>query len=286
MSATVAYRAHVLNLYDSSDAHHFQVSPGLDQVDVSYDSGSLPVNFLNLYASGVDVSEQMADNASAILAEASRAFNAEGDLSAYVDTNREALDDVDAGLRTDIDAEVARSIQIDDEVIAGLAAEVVNRQTGDSTLQNSLNLEVTRASGAETSINNALVDYKLSNDTKLDADIAELASYKSSNDAKLDSQITTYDAYVVSNDARSANIEASVVQSNTDSSGLVSAEEAARIAAVANLQTQINNLIANTDATALNSLAEIVTNYQSIDNAVISRLNSIEATLTELVNQH
>ena len=86
MSATVAYRAHVLNLYDSSDAHHFQVSPSLDQVDVSYDSGSLPVNFLNLYASGVGVSEKMEDNAAAVLAEASRAFNADGDLSAYVDT--------------------------------------------------------------------------------------------------------------------------------------------------------------------------------------------------------
>jgi len=288
--ATSVYRAHVLNLYDNDDLNHFTISPTLGNVVMGYqninDATPYPVEFPVLTTGDINVADKMADNESKVLAEEVRALDAEAVLQTAVDTNRTDFEAADLVLTNDLNAEVSRSTNRDDLTDANLAAETLARQSADNVLQSNLDSESARAQGAESAINTALSDYQIANDAKVDADIAELASYKSSNDLKLDTHVANYDAYVLSNDARSTQIEADAAQSNADHSQAVADEQTAREAAIANLQTQINNLIANTDATALNSLAEIVADYQSIDNAVISRLDSIEATLTELVNQH
>lgn len=47
-----------------------------------------------------------------------------------------------------------------------------------------------------------------------------------------------------------------------------------RINAIANLQTQITNLLSNTDETALNSLAELVADYTANGANITSNLNA------------
>lgn len=289
MSTTV-YHAHVLNLYDNDDLNHFSIAPGLGSVVMEHkninDNTAYPIEFPVLTTGDINVADKMFDNEQKVLDEQVRAVDAETLLQASVDSNRLDFEAEDLVLSNALSDEVLRSTTRDDLTDANVGAETLNRQNADNVLQGHIDSEVARAQGAESSISTTLSDYQMANDAKVDADIAELAAYVSSNDLKLDNHVANYDAYVLSNDARSAQIEAAASQSNTDNSQAVSDEGDARIAAIANLQTQINNLIANTDATALNSLAEIVADYQNIDNAVISRLDSIEATLQELINQH
>ncbi len=289
MSVSV-YRAHVLNLYDNDDLNHFSIAPGLGSVVMEHkninDNTAYPIEFPVLTTGDINVADKMFDNEQKVLDEQVRAQDAETLLQASVDSNRADFEAADIVLTDDLAAEVLRSTTRDNTTDANVAAETLNRQNADNVLQSNIDSEVARAQGAETAVSTALSDYQIANDVKLDDDIAALASYQSSNDLKLDNHVANYDAYVLSNDARSTQIEADAAQSNTDNSQAVSDEEAARIAAIDNLQTQINNLIANTDATALNSLAEIVADYQNIDSAVISRLDSIEATLQELVETH
>jgi hypothetical protein len=284
------YRAHVLNLYDNDNLNHFSIAPGLGSVVMEHkninDNTAYPIEFPLLTTGDINVADKMADNEQKVLAEEVRAVDAESALQSAVDTNRLDFESADLVLSNDIASEVSRSTNRDDLTDANLAAESLARQSADNVLQSNLDSEVARAQGAESAINTTLSDYQIANDAKVDADILELSNYQSSNDLKLDNHVANYDAYVVSNDARSSQIEADVAQNASDASTAVSDEEAARIAAIDNLQTQINNLIANTDATALNSLAEIVADYQNIDAAVISRLDSIEQTLVELINQH
>ena len=251
------------------------------------DNTAYPIEFPVLTTGDVNVADKMLDNEQKVLTEQVRAQDAEAALQASVDSNRADFEAEDLALSNALSDEVLRSTTRDDLTDANVGAETLNRQNADNVLQGHIDSEVARAQGAESAVSTALSNYEIANDAKVNADIAELAAYVSSNDAKLDNHVANYDAYVLSNDARSLlKLKRMLSQSNADNSQAVSDEETARIAAIANLQTQINNLIANTDATALNSLAEIVADYQNIDTAVISRLDSIEATLTELVNQH
>jgi len=58
----------------------------------------------------------------------------------------------------------------------------------------------------------------------------------------------------------------------------ITAEASARQAADTALQTQINNILSNTDATALNSLAEIVSAFQQADNNLNQAITNISSS--------
>ena len=283
---TEVYRAHVLNLYDDSNAHHFQVSPSLDKVSMAYDGGALPINFPLLHANNVDVFAKMSENTQAVVDEQTRAVDAETVLQDNINLGRSELDAVDAGLRTDIDAEVARATQVDNNFSVSLANEVADRQAGDQTLTTDLAFEVNRATAAESVINanhNAEVALARSEEARIELKVDD---YVTANDTKLDNHIGVHDSYVSSNDTRSQQIEDDA-QALSDKQQLDHDTEVAdRQAAVLNLQNQINSILSNSDPAALDSLSEIVASFQADGASYVSRLDSIEATLQELVNQH
>lgn len=81
------------------------------------------------------------------------------------------------------------------------------------------------------------------------------------------------------NVARTSNISAVITSVNAT----FTAANTAWQANTANLQTQIDSILNNVDATALNSLAEIIANYQSVDtiiNAAVST-ETVRATAAE-----
>ena len=64
---------------------------------------------------------------------------------------------------------------------------------------------------------------------------------------------------------------------------------AARAAAITGVQGQISSILSNTDATALNSLSEIVSAFQGADQTLtdnvaglLVRLQAVEAAINEL----
>ena len=283
---SVDYKAHVLNLYDDSNGHHFQVSPGLDKVNMSYDGGLLPINFPTLHANDVDVFLKMSENKQEIDNEVARALLAEQANTDALALNRSELNAEDALLRADIDSEVARATQIDDNFALSLATEVSDRQAGDQTLTTDLAFEVSRATAAEGVINanhNSEVALARQEEARIET---KHDNYVLSNDGRVLLVETTHANYVVANDARSAQIESNASDLADKQQTDHDQEIADRQAAVLNLQTQINSILSNSDPSALDSLSEIVASFQADGASYVSRLNSIEAALQELIETH
>ena len=70
-----------------------------------------------------------------------------------------------------------------------------------------------------------------------------------------------------------------ITAETTRATGRENAIETAYIAADSNLQTQINNILNNTDATALNSLAEIVSAFEDADDTLTAGISANASTI-------
>ena len=129
---------------------------------------------------------------------------------------------------------------------ANIAAEGVSRAAQDVILQANIDAEVARAAAAENVIQTAL---------------------------------DTQEAKQVTDDqARQDDLAAEV--SNRQSA--VASETAARNTAIQGLQSQISNILSNADATALNSLSEIVTAFQNADNTLTGALATLQSSFDDL----
>ena len=95
-------------------------------------------------------------------------------------------------------------------------------------------------------------------------------------------------------DAQGVWVSAALAQGTSDgvsAQAAITAEETRALGIEGGLQTQISNILSNTDETALNSLAEIVTSFQSADGTLTgavaghgSRLTTAEADISYLQN--
>jgi hypothetical protein len=147
----------------------------------------------------------------------------------------------EAQLTSDLAAEVARATAAEGVLTADLAAEVTRATGEEARIEGLLNNEVTRATGAEAQIA---------------GDLAAEVTRATDEEARIEGK---HDAYVTSNDAALA------------------AEEAARLAADAGLQSQIDFIVSNTDPAAIDSLTEVVAAFQAADsniNGAITQLGS------------
>ena len=75
---------------------------------------------------------------------------------------------------------------------------------------------------------------------------------------------------------------AAVVSEASARATAVTAEETRALAAEASLQSQITNILSNTDATALNSLAEIVSHISSEDATLAASIASLQSSFDDL----
>jgi len=296
--ATVDYKANILNLYsdESTDQKHFQLQPLGDKLSVSYKYGAgatltnvpIHMDLLELQDGlvSVNVVSKMNLNATNIANEISRALAKEAVIDSDVLAEIARAGGVEAQLQSDLDAEELARQQADTNFSNSLAQEVSDRQGADTTLTNNLTFEVNRAQSAEgvlTTNLNAEITLARANEQQVASDLAD---YETSNDTKLDAQILKEGNYETSNDTKVDGVIADLAQEVSDRSSAVSAEQTARANAVANLQSQIDFVISNTDPVALDSLTEIVAKFNQDGATYASRLDSIEATLTALVNQH
>ena len=292
------YKSHILNLYsdESTDQKHFQLQPLGDKLSVSYKYGAgatltnvpIHMDLLELQdgVSSVNVVSKMNLNAQAVVDENVRARGIEAGLQSGLDSEIARAGGVEAQLQSDLDAEELARQQADTNFSNSLAQEVSDRQGADTTLTNNLTFEVNRSTAAEgvlTTNLNAEITLARSEESRIEG---LHTAYVSSNDTKLDAQILKEGNYETSNDAKVDGVIADLAQEVSDRSSAVSAEQTARVASIANLQSQIDFVISNTDPAALDSLTEIVARFTADGLTYASRLDSIESTLQALVNQH
>ena len=136
-----------------------------------------------------------------------------------------------------------------------LALEQVNRQSGDTSVQNSIAAEIVARTSAVQAVQDAL-----------DVQEAKQEADKSSHEAAIAAE-------------ESARVAA------------VAAEAASRASDVAGLQSQITGILGGALAEDLNSLSEVIQAYTSKDTelvaqaaGIIQRLDTIESILSQLTD--
>ena len=135
-----------------------------------------------------------------------------------------------------------------------LAAETVSRVAGDTTLTASLNQEITRATNKETA-----------NESLIQGEIVDRVALGVQLNSKIDSAIAQEITDRESNDA-----------TNTS---LINAERVRALAAEQGLQNQITNVLSNTDASALDSLSELLAKMTADNLTLTNLINSLDARL-------
>jgi len=148
--------------------------------------------------------------------------------------------------------------------IYGLVSDLATLQAADAT-------ELARAQAAELVLTNNLVS---------EASTARAAEFLLTNNLAAEAAAARAAELVLRNDL-ATELAARIAD--------VDAEEAARIAGDADLQSQINNVLSNVDGAALDSLTEVVAAFQAADstlNGAITSLSSTASTgLTTEVNR-
>jgi hypothetical protein len=104
-------------------------------------------------------------------------------------------------------------------------------------------------------------------------------SYVDQKDGELASSVTALQGVVQGNfDLQQTDIE--LIRSDaTANSNAISSEQAAREAADANLQSQIDNVLSNVNPEALDSLSEIVSAFQAADNNLNGAITQLATEL-------
>ena len=177
--------------------------------------------------------------------------------------------------------------------------EVSARASADTALDAKITAETTRAQGAEASIsaslgvaNGAHSAYVASNDAKVDAEIANRVSGDASGavaTALVQTNLTAEESARTSADlALDAKIVAESATSRTaeqKNATDILAEQTRALSAESSLQTQITSLIGGAPAN-LDSLAELITRFDSADLSIDTRMLAVEAQLAQLLSLH
>lgn len=158
-----------------------------------------------------------------------------------------------------------------DAVESSVTQEISDRVSGDAASVVSANSytdgEISTESAARVSGDAASVS---SANSYTDGEVSAEAALRVSGDAASVVSANAYtDAQIVLAQGDLSVVEAAVAQEIID-----------RAAADASLQTQIDNVLSNVDGTALNSLSEIVTAFQSADSSLNGAITALSTGLS------
>jgi len=201
------------------------------------------------------------------------------DQNAQAETSRAVA--AETKLQQNVDSETASRVATDNYHTAQIAQEISDRQTGNQQLEIKLNSEVSRAQASELVLNN--------NVATVSAGLASELSERKSEVVRLDARIlqeiqTRGDS--VYGEAQDRRAEDAKLSARCD--GLVAgaaAEVADRKSEVARLDGRLNFITSNVDGAALDSLTEIVNNFNVKGNGYAARLAWLEGIVTDLVNR-
>ena len=210
------------------------------------------------------LAQEIVDRDAAILVESNRALGVEGQL------------------QSDLDAEVTRSTQADSNFAVALAQEVSDRKAGDTNNANNLTFEVNRAVAAESVLESSInAEVSRAQAAELVNANAISAEQKRASDeeARIEAKL---DGFKVADEARFDAIEESVSDLESKHVDELAQEVNERTLAINNLQSQITNILSNSDPAALDSLSEIVAKFNADGATYASRLTDLESRLDQL----
>lgn len=179
-------------------------------------------------------------------------------------------------------------------------------------LQDSVSDEETRALAAEGALDGRVTQNE-SDISQLQSDVAQEAIDRAAADSAIQSDVTALDGRVTQNEgdissnasaiaqevldreatdnaiiADVSSLDGRVTQNESDissNSSAIAQEIIDRTAADANLQSQIDSILSNTDPLALDSLTEIVSAFQAADSNLNDAITSLSNAATSGLNQ-
>ena len=206
-----------------------------------------------------------------------RATASEGGLATEITDRKSA----DSKLQSNIDTEVnTRSAQVT-SLSSQIAVEVSARQTDAFNLNAAITSEATARSAADTVHTNAIASLN----SGLSAEVAERKSEVVRLDARILQEIQTrgdsvYGEFVA---REAADVALGVRCDNLVTS--VAGLSASVGADVKRIDGRIDFITSNTNPSALDSLSEIVSNFNANGATYASRLTYLEGIIQELVNR-
>ena len=273
----------------------FKFKYGLASHDGKGDvTGNMPIYIPKLAAdvngTAVYISDWLWQDRQTITAEQSRALAAESVLQA--DTKSKYELNLAA-----INQEVSRASFADSKHAIDIATEILARQQADSQLTTALTLEQSARESGFTALSSLIAEnqsYNVAQLASVVSDQEEINADFNSTFAEVQQSIRNEegDRKLAIQAEATARLDAdaliSVNISHTQNLVMVEAGRAQTVEA--QLQAQISSLLSNTDAVALNSLAELVTDYranggvyQSSLSALTDRMLFLEGVIADLV---
>ena len=166
------------------------------------------------------------------------------------------------------DTKVAQGVTSSKSYTDGIFAPIINIEIpGLEAADSDLDVRVT-----------ALEDEDVSLSGRLDSDRLEWIGA----DSALDARVTTLENEMDTVESRLDSDRLEWIGADSDLNAKIEAETLRATGVEGGLQNQINNLLSNTDETALNSLAEIVTAFQGADGTLTGLVSSNAADIDTL----
>ena len=305
----ISIRSKALNVFSADESKSARIeiatSASGDELVIAHDDGLLPVYIPGalVVLDGVDkinVAGKLSAVSSSVVTEKDRAIAAEGQLSTAVSAEASRAEAAEGALTTAVSNEVARAQSAESSNASALASETAARITAVQTITNGLADELTARSAADGVHTSAIA-----------SNAAAIAAETSARDlalTDLNFVITNNKAehYGVTNGLSTAlnneNVRAlaaegllqsridnevaargsAITTAATNAATNLSAEQTRAEGVESGLQAQISSILSNTDAVALNSLAELVTEFTQNGSTIASSVTA-ETTRAEAI---
>ena len=302
MAIQLTTRSKALNVWTADELSYGRIAPsGSVPSDLDFKfrdgDGFVAVTRLAHYHNGFRfvLGEQLAGMTTDTANERTRALAAEAKVAADLVTESTRAVAAEAKVAADLAAEVQRAVPTEGTIITSIASESTERKNADTAAATALALERSQREAGDTYLtgwfNGELirlneVDTYLT--TRADSTTANLNTINQDLLGRIQSVETIQEVHLNMFDSRINEI----TSQQLPNLGTTIATETARAQQIENnLQQQITSLLANTDATALNSLAELVADYSANGSGVntalqaaLARIDQLEQTVAALQN--
>lgn len=261
----------------------FKFKYGLASPDGKGDvTGNMPIYIPKLAAdvggTAVYISDWLWQDRQTIAAEQSRALAAESVLRADTKTKYELN-------LTSINQEVTRATAVDAKQTTDIAAEILAREQADLYLNASLIQEAGARQAADTALSSLVALNKgifdgyvgVNDQTVMEVNL-RISEYHANYNQRFAAGTTDLRDVRIALEERLDTAEENI----TSTQASVMDESGRAQIAEAGLQSQISSLLSNTDAVALNSLAELVADYRVNGVGVSSSVSALAARVVFL----
>ena len=293
MSIQLTTKSSALNVFTADGLSYGRIAPSASvstDLDFKFKDGAGFVSLHKVahYHSGTRyvLGDQLAAMVTATAAEATRATAAEQKISSDLSAEAKRATDAEAKVAADLATEVQRANAAEGTIIAAITSESTERKNADTVAATALSLEISQRTAADASISQDLAtavqdlaqeDSNLS--TRIDGQEVATSNLNNSLTSRIDGLDQSFSSAIGSFNSTIGDI---MLNQLPGLSYAIATETARAQQVEGELEQQITSLLSNTDATALNSLAELVADYSQNGSTVTGALNSALARILQL----